>query len=174
MATIIISGENGVNGTKGNNGVNPGQPGAHGGPAQNGAPGGTAALRLERLIAFDKFGQPLAQDGDLKFKVSGLVLNQPFEKIFDLTSGGLNIKASGGNGGNGGQGGNGAIGANGVDGIDEGLFDSRSRGTPGKNGGDGGNGSNGGNGGDGGHVQIIVAEKDMDLLLLVNVDLSGG
>lgn len=43
------------------------------------------------------------------------------------------------------------------------------------NGGDGGNGTNGGKGGRGGFVTITVAERDMDLLALVDrVNVQGG
>jgi hypothetical protein len=103
-------------------------------------------------------------------------LNQPFNSIFHLDlNRKLQILAKGGQGGKGGNGGKGMDGGPGEKGHGAGFFSCATRGGPGQNGGDGGNGSNGGDGGNGGNVKIIVDEKDMDLLMLIDkVDLSGG
>lgn len=84
------------------------------------------------------------------------------------------LNANGGNGGDGGRGGHGGRGGDGRNGQNA---TQSSRGTNGGNGGRGGkagNGGKGGNAGDAADIVVEVAGKDIDLLMLVTPELSGG
>ena len=84
------------------------------------------------------------------------------------------IDARGGGGGRGGDGGHGSNGRPGMNGMDATRHSSGTNGAPGGPGGNGGNSTNGAHGGNGGFVQIIVAEADMDLLLMLAPILFQG
>ena len=91
------------------------------------------------------------------------------------SAGKILIRSVGGNGGKGGDGGNGRAGDDGTPGADATTYSVGGYGGRGGDGGPGGDGGRGGNGGNGGHVQVRVAEEDMDLLALLGpVDVSGG
>lgn len=114
------------------------------------------------------------QESPSAILVTGTVHNLSFNQIFELGPGVLNIDARGGKGGKGGFGGNGSNGRPGMNGMDATRYSSGTSGGPGGPGGNGGNGTSGADGGDGGFVQIIVAEADMDLLLLLGPILVEG
>ncbi|CDW71365.1 UNKNOWN [Stylonychia lemnae] len=165
MAEIKLSGVDGQDGEDGYAGSHYGENGTNAGPAQDGGDGGQAYLRIQRVL-----------ESQSAILVSGTIHSQPFNQVFELGPNGfLNIDARGGKGGRGGYGGNGHDGRPGHDGMDATRFTNGTNGGSGGNGGNGGNGSSGGHGGKGGFVQIIVAESDMDLLLLLGpIKIKGG
>ena len=79
----------------------------------------------------------------------------------------LKWSARGGTGGNGANGGNGCSGLPGLNGVDATKDKPGTNGKDGGNGGNAGSGTSGADGGDGGKVRILIEERDLYLLMLV-------
>lgn len=141
MADIILSGVKGNDGQDGFAGSHYGENGTNAGPAQIGGEGGQAFLRIQRVL-----------ESPSAVLVTGTIHNLPFNNVFELGNGFLNIDARGGKGGDGGFGGNGHDGRPGTDGMDATRYSCGSNGGSGGNGGNGGNGTSGADGGKGGFV----------------------
>ena len=105
-----------------------------------------------------------------------------WDEIYSLNSvPTIRWSTTGGDGGKGARGGRGGKGAPGADGVDATPPDiSGSNGEPGGNGGKGGAGSSGAKAGNGGNVKVMIKEKDLYLLMMVdpckfrNTLLAGG
>ncbi|CAM1508808.1 Fc.00g025470.m01.CDS01 [Cosmosporella sp. VM-42] len=86
----------------------------------------------------------------------------------------LLLDCHGGNGGHGGIGGNGQPGGRGESGINATQHSNATNGRPGYRGGDAGKGTDGARAGNAGHAYITVDESDMDTLIALNWDVTGG
>jgi hypothetical protein len=104
---------------------------------------------------------------------------ESYKRYLSLSSGKMNIYASGGDGGDGGQGGNGGGGGCGGNGYKPSDDKDKKSGTGGQGGygGNGGDGGNGGRGGDGGDI-LIQYSKDaapyINKIVVFNEGGSGG
>ncbi|MBL4844345.1 MAG: hypothetical protein JKY65_02360 [Planctomycetes bacterium] len=173
LTNIDVSGHQGHAGRVGAAGAGATGSSSNGGAGQggnepaNGQRGGTITVRLD---------QPTPGQVRLSgFRSRDDEAPAEFSEVLDLgQTGDIDLRSRGGAGGAGGQGGDGGAGADGSAGADATRYTSGTRGRRGGNGGRGGRGTRGGGGAQGGQITVEVDPEDTHLLLLVDVDVSGG
>lgn len=149
---------------------NPGLHGVNAGSASKGRDAGMIAVHLS--LNPEKNSVEINGETQLAVDLKSKPLPPSLVKIGSNEE--INLIARGGKGGNGGEGGEGQAGAPGYSGQDATQDSGATDGSKGARGGDGGLGSSGASGGKGGTILIGLDEKNTHLLMLTQIDVSGG
>ncbi|PRP84646.1 hypothetical protein PROFUN_07896 [Planoprotostelium fungivorum] len=166
-----VRGDDGRTGSSGMSGSGAGASGQSGGagtPGNRGTDAGNIDLHLSASADQHQIVSRGVMMGRTHF--GGSDQTEMFE--MGVSTNGIRMSAVGGAGGTGGCGGRGGNGATGYHGRNATRHSSGTNGGPGGHGGRGGDGGSGGNGGNGGNITVHLSEKDMDLIMLLDQQVS--